>query len=132
MPQWYARTFIGNGTRDFDIEGLGILKNRRVLSSGADLYPQGLALFGNHEKKQSDAGHCSPRWEINPQDVDLADLAYWGYFSRKPRTRMNFLPRMKPAEFYDRGDRGCHLCACGPDSGWRMVKPIWRRRLKVF
>jgi len=107
-----------------DIDALGILKID-VLSLGMlTCIRKAFALLENHEKKHLTLATVPQGDKPTYDMLTRADAV--GVFQVESRAQMNFLPRMKPAEFYDLVIEVA-IVRPGPIQGG-MVKPYLRRR----
>ncbi len=107
-----------------DIDALGILKVD-VLSLGMlTCIRKAFALLDRHEKTQMTLDHVPQEDPATYAMLQRADAV--GVFQVESRAQMNFLPRMKPATFYDLVIEVA-IVRPGPIQGG-MVKPYIRRR----
>lgn len=110
-----------------DIDALGILKVD-VLSLGMlTCIRKAFSLLENHEKQHLTLASVPQGDKPTYDMLTRADAV--GVFQVESRAQMNFLPRMKPAEFYDLVIEVA-IVRPGPIQGG-MVKPYLRRRQKL-
>jgi error-prone DNA polymerase len=108
-----------------DIDALGILKVDVLGLGMLTCIRKAFALLGEHEQQHLTLATVPPKDEATYEMLQVADAV--GVFQVESRAQMNFLPRMKPREFYDLVIEVA-IVRPGPIQGG-MVQPYIRRRM---